>query len=400
MAYGNEMNLTPSQVHFLRLLLDGKREMTEQEALARAEKLMINDLVFPCAVVCVSPYYTSVPYEARDDLMMECSEYICHFLRREGYKYFCLTNSYDSFQILFPTTANERTVQDLDELFIRLHQGICRQFGLELFIGIGSAVEGYTDLSRSASEAMEMLAYKHQYSDRGVINIINTSQFKHYSLYGEDIMFARVIGCFQDGNLVMMAVRLNELTEAVRRRPGVSNTAIKRTFIELAVNILRIASDADIDVDSVLGDMDVYNWVLKQTHTEVLSEWLLDISAQLLERMAIRLKTEKKEVITKACDYITQHLTDPGLSLQTVSKAVGLSSAYFSQLFKVEKGIGLSNYITEKRIIQAQQLLKTTDLKSEEIALLIGFTSATYFGRVFKKSTGVTPIAYKRTACG
>ena len=43
-----------------------------------------------------------------------------------------------------------------------------------------------------------MLAYKHQYADRGVINIANTVRFKRHSGYGTDIMFERVIGCFQD----------------------------------------------------------------------------------------------------------------------------------------------------------------------------------------------------------
>ncbi len=400
MAYKNETALTPPQVHLLRSLLDGKRQITEQEAQARIRLLGLNDLVLPCAVICISPYYSGVPFEKKDTVISLCSDFICRFFQREDFRYYCLTNSYDNFQVIFPTAANKRSGPDLEEVFIRLRQLISRHFSLELFIGIGSAVWQYTEISRSALEAMEMLAFKNQYSDRGVINIANTSRFKHYSLYGEDIMFARVIGQFKDGNLGMMSSRLNELIESIRNQPGVSGTSIRRTFIELAVSILRIASNANVDTDDLLNGLEVYNWVLKQTHTEVLTDWLLDLSGKLLERMEMKQETAEKEIITQACAYIDEHLSDPFLSLQSVSDAVKLSCNYFSQLFKAEKGIGLNNYITECRIAQAQQLLSGSEMKSEDIALQLGFASSTYFSRVFKKSTGMTPSAYRKQNSG
>lgn len=400
MQYHNETSLTPSQVHLIRMLLDGKREISEQEALIRTKRLGLREILFPCVVICVSPYYTDVAFEKKDETIRGCADYVSAFFQRANYKYYCLINSYDNIQVLLPTDANSLTEWDLDELSISLHQKLYRHFQLNLFIGIGSVVDRYADISRSATEAMEMLAYKYQYADRGVINIINTLRFKHYdyALYGQNIMFDRVIGRFQDGDLGMMAVRLNELIESIRRRPGVSNSAIKRTFIELAVYILHIASNANVDVDAILGDLEVYNWVLKQNNTDDLSEWLLDISAELLDQMGKRQDVEEKQIITQACDYISEHLDDPNLGLQTVSDAVGLSGAYFSQLFKKEKGAGLNRYINERRIIEAQKLLVSTELKSEEIALRIGFTTATYFGRVFKKSVGMTPKEYRKQA--
>lgn len=396
MLHQNETSLTPSQIHFLRSLLDGKREITEFEAQVRRKKLALQDLVLPCAIVCISPYFTNIRFEKKDELISNCSDYVCRLLEKAEYKYYCITNSYDNIQIILPTEANGFTTQILNDFFIKMHQRFNRHFDLELFIGIGSIVDLYSEISRSALEAMEMLAFKNQYADRGVINIVNTSRFRHYSLYGEDIMFARVLGRFQDGDLGMMAIRLDELIESIRRRPGVSTSAIRRTVIELAVNILHIASNANVDVDSILNGQDIYNWVLKQTHTEVLTEWLLELSGKLLAKMEIQQETEEKQIIKQACDYVASHLNDPSLSLQSVSDAVGLSGAYFSQLFKTEKGIGLNNYISESRIVQAKELLKMTDLKNADIALQLGFTTPTYFGQVFKKSTGMTPSDYRK----
>ncbi len=396
MPFYNEASMTPSQIHFLRALLDGKREISEQEAEIRIAQLELRELTLPCAAVCVSPYYVSVPFDRKDDAIRASSEYVSRFFQRAGYRCYCLTNTYDNMQVLLPMTGHSPGGQDLDELCIALREKFYNHFGLDLFIGIGSVAEKYTEISRSAIEAGEMLAFKHQYADRGVINIINTFRFKHYSIYSEDVMFSRVLGRFQGGDLAMMAVRLQELVESVRHRPGVSRTAIKRTFIELAVNILRIASNADVDVDAVLEPTDFYSWILKQNHTEVMTDWLLDLSGKLMVLMEHHQEAEEKEVIKQACDHIEEQIGETSLSLQTVSGVVGLSPAYFSQLFKKEKGINLSSYITERRIERAKDLLRATERKAEDIARQTGFASATYFGRVFKKSTGMTPNGYRR----
>lgn len=399
-VFNNEYGLSAPQIHFLRTLLDGKREIGESESAIRREKLGLDVLRLPCVVVCVSPYYSGVDSSSKDDLLRDCSEFICGFLAREGFEFFCLTNSYDNYQIILPTDANGIKESGLDELFIELHSRFSDHFGLDSFIGIGSVAGRYCDISRSALEAMEMLAYKNRYSDRGVISINNTYRFKHYSIYGEDIMFARVIGRFQDGDPEMMRVRLNELVESVRNRPGVSGTSIKRTFIELAVNVLHIASNANIDADSVLDGVDFYNWILRQNHTEVLTEWFMDLCVKLMEKMRVSQKAEENEIISQACEYIAENISDPDLGLQSVSDNAGLSVAYFSQLFKTEKGIGLNSYITENRVTNAMKLLETTELKAEEITERCGFSTASYFGRVFKKQTGMTPREYRSRSRG
>ena len=84
------------------------------------------------------------------------------------------------------------------------------------------------------------------------------------------------------------------------------------------------------------------------------------------------------------------------LNLQTVSDYIGLSSSYFSQLFKKEKGVGINNFITSCRISEACKKLTETKFSSKEISRQVGFTSATYFGKVFKKNIGVTPNLFRK----
>ena len=391
----NEEGLETWQVHFLWYLLDGKREISEDEAEIRRDCLGLDSLLLPCVVVCILPYYSGVDFRRKDSLIRDCSGYVSKYLEREGLCHYCLTDTYDNFRVILPTTSNRLSVKNLDDFFIRFRRKFTRHFGIEIFVGIGSEASSFAGISSSSQEAMDMLAYKYQYSDRGVISIINTLKFKHYSLFGEDIMFARVIGCFQDGNLGKMSSRLDELVESVRRRPGVLGTAIKRTIIELAVNILHIASNAGIDADAFLDRPNFYSWVLAQNHTEILTEWLMNLSAGLLEQIEARHVGQEKQIISQACAYISENLCDPDLCLQAVSDNVGLSRSYFSQMFKAEKGTGLTSYINSERISRACELLRSTEMNAQDIAIQLGFSSASYFGQVFRKFTGTTPSSYR-----
>ena len=103
-------------------------------------------------------------------------------------------------------------------------------------------------------------------------------------------------------------------------------------------------------------------------------------------------------MIARACGYIDEHLASYNLSLLTVSRAVNVSSSYFSRLFHEKKQIGFAQYIVQRRIERVKTMLRNTDLSIEEIALMAGFSSASYLGRQFKKAVGVTPKAYRLRA--
>ena len=81
--------------------------------------------------------------------------------------------------------------------------------------------------------------------------------------------------------------------------------------------------------------------------------------------------------------------------LQDIADTFGISPNYLSQLFKKYEEIGLSEYITNQKINRSKELLNDGSLKIYEIADQLGFESAFYFSKVFKKVTGVSPKDYR-----
>lgn len=100
-------------------------------------------------------------------------------------------------------------------------------------------------------------------------------------------------------------------------------------------------------------------------------------------------------IIQSAIQYIHQYYPDD-ISIQEFCAKNKITSAYLGYLFKKETGLFFNNYLTQYRICCSIRLLLDTDLKINEIAQTVGFSSPTYYISCFKKQTGLSPIKYRR----
>lgn len=99
-------------------------------------------------------------------------------------------------------------------------------------------------------------------------------------------------------------------------------------------------------------------------------------------------------ILKPALEYIQINF-EKRISLDEMASLCNISSSYFSKLFNKITGDNFSNYINQARIDRACVLLATTDTPITVIALDLGFEDNSYFDKVFKKLTGVTPSFYK-----
>lgn len=75
-----------------------------------------------------------------------------------------------------------------------------------------------------------------------------------------------------------------------------------------------------------------------------------------------------------------------------------ISEVYMSEIFKRCTGTTIGNFIIDVRIKQSMRLLQQTDLTVAEIAEKVGYSDASYFGRLFRKRTGISPERFRRSA--
>lgn len=103
------------------------------------------------------------------------------------------------------------------------------------------------------------------------------------------------------------------------------------------------------------------------------------------------------ETIEKTRLYILANI-DNDLSMEDLSKAANIGIRQLQRLFKSEIGITPVQYINILKLEEAGQLLKTTNMTVAEIAYKFSFNDPSYFGSVFKKYYGMTPLEYRKMA--
>lgn len=93
-------------------------------------------------------------------------------------------------------------------------------------------------------------------------------------------------------------------------------------------------------------------------------------------------------------NYIFNHLYEE-LTLGKLAGIAGLNASYLSQQFKKETGIAVSDYIQRERIEEAKRLMELPGITLSDIATRLHFNDQSYFTKVFKKYTGMTPKQFR-----
>ena len=144
--------------------------------------------------------------------------------------------------------------------------------------------------------------------------------------------------------------------------------------------------------------LDWKNWTNEINGTDTREE-----TKKVLMRLLMNLATgrednvsEKQKIAETIRAYVDGHFCESTLSVAEIVASTGFSVNYARQIFKDKYGFSISDYLVEKRIEKAKELLTATDYTSKKIAEMVGYTDNRYFYVVFKKNTGETAEGYRK----
>jgi AraC-like DNA-binding protein/ligand-binding sensor protein len=170
----------------------------------------------------------------------------------------------------------------------------------------------------------------------------------------------------------------------------------KLRALELVVLLSRAVSDSGNSAyNSVL---ETNNRYLKRIDDSCNIRELTESLHIIVDRMAGKIFSfqgiRHSSALRKAERYIWEHYTRK-ISLREIAGASGLSAPYFSTIFKEEMGENLSNYLNRLRVEKAATMLIETELTLNEIAGACGFEDQSWFSKIFKSFTGLSPGKYR-----
>ena len=122
-----------------------------------------------------------------------------------------------------------------------------------------------------------------------------------------------------------------------------------------------------------------------------------------LDLLLSRIKPDIHAAIPAPVSTFLESVFDPGRmpgTLAGYAAAAGISENYLSRLVKQSTGRSVGAWIDIVRIQRAKRLLSSTDRSIIDIAVSVGVEDQSYFSRLFKKGTGMTPSAFRKKMQG
>lgn len=287
--------------------------------------------------------------------------------------------------------------QGVQEELLRLCKGIqqtVRDFmNLSLSIGIGSVVSSFCELRASYRTADQAVRRRFFEGTGRILSLENGGPGGEAAEAPElpgDFILA-FLNILEEGN---EAKALSFLERArIRLTAGrASERAVREAYIRLAE-----AACAHLPFRSrsktAPAPVSPFEAMLHEETLEGIHRILTDFTKQIF------ITGEDPEEQLSHADraaHIIQRYYAEDLSLQSVASQINVNPSYLSRVFKQEKGENFISYLTRVRIERAKAFLESRKYKVYEVADKVGYHNYTYFSKIFKKVTGVTPEEFRR----
>ena len=182
----------------------------------------------------------------------------------------------------------------------------------------------------------------------------------------------------------------------IRQEPYVSINVLRRNFMDILGIYSLVAQSLDGALEEIEldGDNCHYQKIMMMESLREIEKWFLKFNDIFMEKFWIAYKCSRSEILQKVVKYIEAHITEP-IHLSDAAAETGVSSAYLSTMFKKEIGYNFIEYVNLRKIELARQMLQDGKMVYE-VSELLGFENSTYFSRVFKRYTDVSPDTYRK----
>lgn len=381
------------QANFYSTLIEGRIREEELSKYISDYQISLDGPYFCCLVIHTSANH--IPEGMNPMLLTTSVQKQAQERLGEKWRAKCFT--YLGNTVLIAQLHTENEVSELTDEGDRFCRYARRMIGAVVTVGIGEVCQNILELSQSFSGAREAVSYRGIYGATRAINIqeIAPQETIDSGNAGEEALT----------NLFKM-IRLGSEEETVQavnqywKQLSIPHVSLQQHHIavmEMVSALYRFAGNNEIEMEGepFSENMGELYAKLLDLEPETLRKWLQATCLSFREKLFWARSRSTKSFVLKAMEYVREHYADEDISLDQVCEVLGVSSSYFSTIFKKETGNSFIGYLTDYRMEQAARMLIGTNEKSYIIAKQVGYSDPNYFSYVFKRKYGVSPSKYR-----
>lgn len=266
---------------------------------------------------------------------------------------------------------------------------------ITLSVGIGSVCANVNGLFQSFREASYALEKKFLYGKNITLHIQDVMDkngdiaFKPIPLQRE--LVQQVEACDREG----AAKLLDKLFHYMIRESKNSPVQVYAECVNILALLRQSAASGAVNLTELFKEnyFSIDYFKSFKTYPE-LQNWMKSLIFSLVDGMVQHSVSHSEQLIEKIKKYIENNYVDA--TRESVACKFFINPSYLSQIFKQSTGCSFTDYLTWVRMEKAKKILLGTDLKIQDIAEKLGYSSSQYFTKVFEKYAGTTPLEYKK----
>ena len=308
----------------------------------------------------------------------------------------------DDYSLLGSTTAGPFIMGEQQDTLLDLVDDSLRHFAASLPVLSTQKVNDIASLLRAVSTHISGVLHTQR---RGALldqsRLLNSVYDAHalpdrnsalvYQIHYEKQLHEQILSQDKTG----AQNTLNELLGYIYFSSDFNLERIRIRVTELIVLLSRATVDAGANIHQVfVANTEYLHQINKVATLEELSTWLTGVLHYFINYTFDYPNIKHSDVVYKCIDYIKQNF-DRKITLDDIAVYVSLSRSYLSKLFKDETGYSLFSYINHIRIEKSKELLLDDTISLVDVAGLCGFEDQSYFTKVFKKETGISPKRFR-----
>lgn len=191
---------------------------------------------------------------------------------------------------------------------------------------------------------------------------------------------------------LMVAFSHNLLEKCISIFPEVRNALVNATYPS---EVLKFGRESSTEIRETLSAMDNMDELGRLREMLGLLPYIFNSTDYTLAGKPIKIERDVRR-LQRISEYVMAHYVHP-ISLDEIAAEVGMNRSAFCSYFKKHKGMTFSQFVTQYRLSTACDLLRSSKKQISEICYLVGFCDLPYFVRVFTKTFGMSPTAYRKS---
>ena len=303
-------------------------------------------------------------------------------------------NEKGQFVLIF--SSNDNKLNEIDALCEAIGAQLTADNGWTYTIGVGNTHEGLEAVSSSYKEALYALKHRYLLGGNRVIGYSHiTRSAMKTSLYSMDKR-SSFLKSMRTGNAPEVEAWLSDFFNSARLKNASIDMLLVAGF-EMYSTCMEFLEETSQDINEIVhnpSEPDLFGLIERMGSFSEFEDWIRSLIGKIMIHVHAKKSSRSAIIVEEVKSFITAHYRNEELKIEDIARGVHMNYTHLCYVFKKETTTTINDYLTQIRMQKAKELFDQGYIIVQDVASRVGYSDANYFGKCYKKYSGITPSKY------